>query len=111
MSGFHTRLKSARRRLGMTQEQLAFELEVTKASVSAWENDREKPGFRLLHRLSMVLGVSLDELVYGEGEGDLPETPKALSARNDAEEALLRSFRRMPVKRRQALLALMETLD
>ncbi|ARB46528.1 helix-turn-helix transcriptional regulator [Alloalcanivorax xenomutans] len=111
MSGFHLRLKAARKRLGLTQEQLAAELEVTKAAVSAWENDRDRPGFRHLPLLKSVLGISLDELVYGEADGGLPEVPEALFARNKAEEALLRTFRRMPVKRRQALLALMETLD
>lgn len=111
MSDFHTRLKSARKHLGLTQEQLAAELNVGKASISAWENDREKPGFRLLHKLSTVLGVSLDELICGEGGDDMLEKPSPLTVRNEAEEILLRSFRRMPVKRRQALLALMETLD
>lgn len=43
MPGFPERLKSARLRLGMTQEQLGYELNVTKASVSAWENAREAP--------------------------------------------------------------------
>ena len=57
MSGFQERLKSARQRLGLTQEALAEELNVTKASVSAWENGREKPGFRLLPKLRIVLDV------------------------------------------------------
>ena len=74
MSGFQERLKSARQRLGLTQEALAEELNVTKASVSAWETGREKPGFRLLPRLRIVLGTSLDDLICGgDTDGEPPE--------------------------------------
>ena len=48
MKSFGDRLRAARIAAGMTQEQLGFALGVTKSSVSAWENDREAPGFRLL---------------------------------------------------------------
>lgn len=111
MSGFPERLKAARLRLGMTQEQLGFELNVTKASVSAWENGREAPGFRLLPRLREVLGVSLDDLLCGAGSGAGVAEPQHLygaEVRNEAEAALLRSFRRLSAKRRQALLDMIE---
>jgi len=40
---FPERLKAARLALGLTQEQLGFELDVTKSTVSAWENGRDAP--------------------------------------------------------------------
>ncbi|HAJ41579.1 MAG TPA: transcriptional regulator [Alcanivorax sp.] len=107
MAGFHERLKAARQALGMTQEALAEELNVTKASVSAWENDREKPGFRLLAKIRDVLGVSLDDLVCGAETEEAPANDPQRVARNDDEAALLKAYRKLPAKRRQALLNLL----
>ena len=113
MAGFPERLKSARLRLGLTQEQSGYELNVTKASVSAWENGREAPGFRLLPSLREVLAVSLDELLCGLGGEAGAEKQAALASyelftRNEDEATLLKAFRRLPVKRRKALLGMIE---
>lgn len=107
MSGFQERLKSARQRLGLTQEALAEELNVTKASVSAWENGREKPGFRLLPKLRVVLDVSLDDLICGlDADRELP-AEQPLVARNEDEADLLKAYRKLPAKRRKAWLELL----
>ena len=109
MAGFPERLKSARLRLGMTQEQLGYELNVTKASVSAWENGREAPGFRLLPRLREVLGVSLDELLCGLGDdGPVASVETGLTVRGEDEATLLRAYRRLSPKRRKGLLGMLE---
>lgn len=108
MSGFPERLKSARLRLGLTQELLGYELNVTKASVSAWENGREAPSFRLLPKLRQVLGMSLDQLLCGlEGVDTTVPAPDELRTRNEDEAVLLKAFRRLPLKRRQGLLAML----
>lgn len=51
-------------RLGnnMTQEQLAEKLNVTPQSVSKWENDITAPDIQLLPELSVIFGVTIDEL-------------------------------------------------
>lgn len=107
MSGFPERLKSARHRLGLTQEALAEELNVTKASVSAWENGREKPGFRLLPRLKVVLDTSLDDLICGpDADRRSPLAEPLFVARDEGEVDILKSYRKLPTKRRKALLDL-----
>ena len=65
MKHFGDRLREARVAAGMTQEELGFELGITKSSVSAWENGRETPSFRLLPELRRQLRRSLDELICG----------------------------------------------
>lgn len=87
-----------------------FELNVTKASISAWENGREGPGFRLLPAIRRVLGVSLDSLICGEGGKAEPaaSAPEKLTTRNEAEAELLRAFRRLPARRRKALLEMID---
>ncbi|MFC4822052.1 helix-turn-helix transcriptional regulator [Dokdonella ginsengisoli] len=118
MKRFADRLREARVAAGMTQEQLGFALGVTKSSVSAWENDRETPSFKLLPQLRAILRRSLDELVCGG-----PLTPlgvrdesavygdPALKARNREEQALLLRYRALPAKRRTALLEILRPSD
>ncbi|MTT53939.1 helix-turn-helix domain-containing protein [Alcanivorax sp. VBW004] len=110
MMSFPERLKAARLALGLTQEQLGFELEVTKSTISAWENGRDAPGFRLLPKLKVVLGLSLDHLICGDAVEGVSASANKYGAqvRNDAEAQLLKSYRRLPVKRREGLLAMID---
>jgi len=116
MKRFADRLREARVAKGMTQEQLGFALGITKSSVSAWENGRETPSFRLLPLLRQALGRSLDELLCGlpaEG-GECQEDVAAYTthaaspmARDEKERALLLRYRSLPARRRTALLDLL----
>jgi len=111
MAGFPERFKAARLRLGLTQEQLGFELDLTKASVSAWENGREAPSFRLLPQIRAILGVSLDELICGDQAATDPSasgTESGISTRSEAEAQLLKAYRRLPARRRKALLDMLD---
>lgn len=109
---FPERLKEARQALGLTQEQLGFELDVTKSTVSAWENGREVPSFRLLLDMKQVLGVSLDGLVFGDdGDGSKVADPKAAygaQVRNETEANLIKAYRRLSPKRQKGLMALLD---
>lgn len=111
MERFANRLREARIAAGLTQEQLGFSVDVTKASVSAWENDRETPSFRVLELLPQTLGCSLDHLVCGAGrvsEGQTAYHADHRYARDSSEEALLLRFRKMTAARRKALLELIQ---
>lgn len=111
MKSFGDRLRTARVAAGMTQEQLGFALGVTKSSVSAWENDRETPSFRLLPELRSVLDHSLDELVCGTTgtapDGAVRESSE-LYVGNAGERALLLRYRALSPARREALLELLK---
>ena len=117
MKRFADRLREARTAAGMTQEQLGFALGVTKSSISAWENGRETPSFRMLPELPRLLGRSLDELICGAkpddfrhmGENNTPNLTSEASpaARNEKERSLLLRYRSLPARRRAALLDLL----
>jgi len=112
MKSFGDRLRAARVAAGMTQEQLGFALGVTKSSVSAWENERETPGFRLLPSLRTALGASLDELVCGPavaqaGRESIKEAPEVYVGNADEKNLLVR-YRALSPKRRQAVLELLK---
>ena len=60
------RIKYHRKRLGMTQEQLAERMGVSAQAVSKWENNLSCPDISVLPDLAEVFGVSVDELL-GKG--------------------------------------------
>lgn len=63
---------------GMSQEELAGALRVSRQSVSKWETGGSVPELDKLVKLSELFGVTLDELVRGAPEEDtLPERPSA----------------------------------
>lgn len=70
------RIAQCRKRLGMTQDQLADRLGVTAQAVSKWENDQSCPDITTLPRLSEIFGISTDELlgIPAREETLVPET-------------------------------------
>ncbi|MCQ2463435.1 MAG: DUF2157 domain-containing protein [Clostridia bacterium] len=51
---------------GMTQNELSEKLFVSRQTVSSWESGRTQPDIEMLVKLSEALGVSIEELIYGE---------------------------------------------
>ncbi len=62
---FGGRLAALRRAAGLSQQQLAGQLFVTRQAVSRWEQNRTQPDLATLQQLTEALGCSLDELVGG----------------------------------------------
>ena len=56
------KIKQLRLKLGMTQEQLGDELSVSPQAVSKWESGTTMPDIQLLPELSVLFGISIDEL-------------------------------------------------
>lgn len=63
-------LKKLREQKGMSQEELAGHLEVTRQAVSRWERSEAYPTTENLLKLSKLFGVSLDELVQSNRQQD-----------------------------------------
>ncbi len=68
-------IKQRRQALGISQEELAQRVYVTRQTVSNWENERSYPDIGSLIRLSNLFGVSLDTLI----KGDLEEMQKQIN--------------------------------
>lgn len=56
------KIKALRLQKEMTQEELATKLNMSSQAVSKWENNVTMPDIQLLPRLSVLLGVTIDEL-------------------------------------------------
>ena len=58
-----TAIYKYRKKLGLTQSQLADELGVTKSAVGMWETGNRKPDIINLKKLAHILGCTTDELL------------------------------------------------
>ena len=74
------RLKDERQKAGMTQDQVAEKIMVSRVTVSHWENGKTLPDIVSLINLSDLYSISLDELV----KGDSKMTEKVRKGANDA---------------------------
>jgi len=57
------RIVANRKKVGLTQDQLAEQLGVTAQAVSKWENDQSCPDINMLPKLSQIFGISTDALL------------------------------------------------
>jgi len=77
------RIKNYRQKTGLSQEQLAEKIKVSRQAITKWENDSGIPDIDNLISLSKVMGISLDELVMGAKENDISDIKRsAINQRN-----------------------------
>ena len=67
------KILSLRTERGMSQDDLAEKLEVSRQSVSKWETAQSTPDLDKIIRLADLFGVSVDELVR---DGERPRSPE-----------------------------------
>lgn len=63
---FGEQIKTVRTDNGLTQEQMALRLHVSRQAVSNWENNKNLPDIGLLIDISKTFNVSLDKLITGD---------------------------------------------
>lgn len=73
-------LKAHRKELGISQDELAEKIFVSRQSISNWENNKTYPDIHTLLLLAETFGVSLDELI----KGDVEEMKKEINAQERA---------------------------
>ena len=61
-------IRAYRSSMGLSQEELAEALYVTRQTVSNWETGKSYPDIQSRLRLSALYGVSLDQLIKGDAE-------------------------------------------
>lgn len=68
---FGQKLRSARKEVGLTQEQLSDKLMISRQAITKWESDRGMPDIENLKKLSQILNISLDYLLDNGEKLDL----------------------------------------
>ena len=103
MNDLGLKIRQARRAKGLTQEQLADAMHVSRQTISHWENNRTLPDYLLLCELAKTLETDvvafLQELPAGQ-DAEKAEIPETLPPGPTAEEDLPDPA---PVKRRPSL--------
>lgn len=65
------RLEEIRKLNGITQEELASILEVSRQTIGALENGRYNPSIILAFKISKYFGLTIEDIfIYEEGEHD-----------------------------------------
>jgi len=63
---FNEKLQELRRKKGLTQEELAAALYVSRTAISKWESARGYPSIESLKAIAKYFSVTIDELLSGE---------------------------------------------
>ncbi len=76
------KLKDARSRSGLTQEYVAEAVQVSRQTISNWENERSYPDIVSVIKLSDLYNISLDELLKGDEKmiGHLEESTNIVNS-------------------------------
>jgi len=57
-------LKAARVNAGLTQEAVAQELDISKATVRSYEKYRTKPSIETSKKLAALYGMTVDDIIF-----------------------------------------------
>ena len=60
------KLKEARKQIGLSQEQLAKKINVSRSAIAKWESDKGIPDIENIKMISFCLNVSIDYLLDEE---------------------------------------------
>ena len=77
---FHEELKAARIKTGLTQQQIADKLGITKSTYCGYETAKRSPDPQRIKQLAKVLHVSADALLDISIEKETSPTPAAAEA-------------------------------
>ncbi len=76
---FHNKLYNLRKQKGLSQEELANRLNVSRQTISKWETGDSAPDMDKLIAISAMFEISLDELVMDK----VPAQPEKNSLKSD----------------------------
>lgn len=63
MDEFPNNLKTARKRAGLSQEDICKKLDIAKGTYSCWETGKRKPDIITVKKLCSILNVASDDLL------------------------------------------------
>lgn len=87
------RIQRARKRLGMTQDELGQVFGITGQAVSQWEREKERPDPDKLPKLRGALKVTYSWLLEGAGDPPSPDDPAvALDSLTNAQQEAVAAY-------------------
>ncbi len=92
------KIRTIRKQKGITGEDLANRLSVTKSTISGWENNRYQPSIDVLIELSIIFNCSVDNLLD-------------INIDNSEKNKLLEIFNNLDENKKKSLLYFAEFLE
>jgi transcriptional regulator with XRE-family HTH domain len=98
-------IKLLRKKIGLTQEQLASKLNVKRSSIGAYEENRAVPARELLKEMATMFGVSMDQLYDFDfssstadifGNGNIPSANSDHSLVSDTHRLVTENIAEIP---------------
>jgi transcriptional regulator with XRE-family HTH domain len=98
---FGEKLREARKAAGLSQEQFAEKMSVSRSAVAKWESDKGLPDVNNLKVMAQLLGVTIDYLLDDDEKLNLSETKEPIDlesfektgkARDKKDAAVLAKF-------------------
>jgi transcriptional regulator with XRE-family HTH domain len=86
---FNERLYNLRKQKGLSQEEVANQLNVSRQTISKWESADSTPDMEKLKLLSQLFEITLDELVLGKAPASTQESFNTSELLNALEEKVL----------------------
>ena len=96
---FNNKLYELRKKKGLSQEELANRLNVSRQTISKWEVGDSTPDMEKLAAISELFQVSLDELVLDKVPEKAPEKPAKSELYSDIKEKFLTEDNRKKAKK------------
>lgn len=108
MSEFSKRLLALRKRMELSQEELAFKIGTSQKQISKYETGKNEPTANVLHNMAEVLNTTTDYLL---GRTNVLERPlRGESDLDKSEEELLALYRRQTPEDRKRILNVIKAL-
>ncbi len=85
------KLKQARRQSGLSQEQLAEKLNVSRSAVAKWETDKGMPDIENIKAIAQLLDVSIDYLLTEEEKMNFGSIKEPINPDDYEKKGLCRS--------------------
>lgn len=80
-------IAAQRKLLSMTQQELAYKLNLTNRAVSKWETGDGYPDIAVLPALTEILDITIDELLKGEKNESEPRTTRTPDVKEYKQQA------------------------
>ena len=104
---FHNKLYNLRKQKGLSQEELANRLNVSRQTVSKWEVGDSTPDMEKLIAISDMFGISLDELVMDKVPDQMGETLSKSETVSQLKENVFTDGKKKMVKKGVKIAAIM----